>query len=106
MLLAGAFVALLYTGGWARLSLPGLQAQRLIDRVYPGWDDALDWSLLLERESFFYFVLAATATLFFLLTRTMLGWYADQRLRIPRFHLREHALRAGSAFFSAPEIKE
>ncbi len=106
MLLAGAFVALLYTGVWARLSLPGLQAQRLIDRVYPGWDDALDWSLLLERESFFYFVLAATATLFFLLTRTMLGWYADQRLRIPRFHLREHALRAGSAFFSAPEIKE
>lgn len=31
---------------------------------------------------------------------------ADNRLRIPRFHLREHALRAGVAFFSTPEIKQ
>jgi hypothetical protein len=36
----------------------------------------------------------------------VLAWYADSRLRIPRFHLREHALRAGVAFFSTPEIKQ
>jgi len=41
-----------------------------------------------------------------MLTRMLLGWYADRRLRIPRFHLREHAARAGAAFLSAPEIKE
>jgi hypothetical protein len=38
--------------------------------------------------------------------RAVLRWYADSRLRIPRFHLREHALRAGVAFFSTPEIKQ
>jgi hypothetical protein len=77
-----------------------------LDSIYPGWDEAVDWSLLLERESFFYLVLSATATLFFMFLRAMLAWYADSRLRMPRFHLREHAVRAGAAFFSAPEIKQ
>lgn len=90
----------------ARLPLEGLHLRPMLDRVYPGWDEAVDWSLLLERESFFYLVLSLAATLFFLLLRVVLAWYADSRLRIPRFHLREHAIRAGAAFFSAPEIKQ
>jgi hypothetical protein len=90
----------------ARLPLEDLHLRRLLDSIFPGWDEAVDWSLLLERQSFFYLALSATATLFFLLVRAMLGWYADQRLRIPRFHLREHTVRAGSAFFSTPGIKE
>ena len=90
----------------ARLPLEALHLRRLLDSVYPGWDEAIDWSLLLERESFFYLVLSASATLFFLMLRALCAWYADRRLRIPRFHLRENAIRAGAAFFSAPEIKE
>jgi len=90
----------------ARLPLDGFHLRGLLERVYPGWDEAIDWSLLLERESFFYLVASATVFLFFLLMRTLLGWYADRRLRIPRFHLREHTARAGAAFLSAPEIKE
>jgi len=90
----------------ARLPLDGLHLRTLLDRVYPGWDEAADWSLLLERESFFYLVLSAVAAIFFLLVRAILAWYADRLLRIPRFHLREHATRAGAAFFSAPEIKQ
>jgi hypothetical protein len=90
----------------ARLPLEGLHLRRLLDGVYPGWDEALDWSLLLERESFFYLVLSGVATLCFLLLRVLLAWYADSRLRIPRFRLRTKAIRAGEAFFSAPEIKQ
>lgn len=90
----------------ARLPLDGLHLRKLFDAVYPGWDDAVDWSLLLERESFLYLVLAAVATLFFLLLRALLAWYADSRLRIPRFHLRQKMIRAGEAFFSTPEIKQ
>jgi hypothetical protein len=90
----------------ARLPLDELHLRRVLDGVYAGWDEAVDWSLLLERESFFYFVLCASATIFFLLLRVLLGWYVDSRLRIPRFHLREHAIRAGAAFFSAPGIKQ
>jgi hypothetical protein len=90
----------------ARFPLDGFHLRGLLDRVYPGWDEAIDWSLLLERESFFNLVASAAAFAFFLLTRTLLGWYADRRLRIPRFHLRENAVRAGATFLSAPEIKE
>jgi hypothetical protein len=90
----------------ARLPLEGLRLRPLLDSIYPGWEEAVDWSLLLERESFFYLVLSITATLFFMLVRVLLARYADSRLRIPRFHLREHATRAGAAFFSAPEIKQ
>lgn len=90
----------------ARLPFKGLHLRRLFDAIYPGWDEAADWGLLLERQSFFYLVIAAAATLFFLLVRVLLAWYADSRLRIPRFHLREHMVRAGVAFFSPPEIKQ
>ena len=90
----------------ARLPLNGLHLRPLVDKVYPGWEEAVDWSLLLERESFFYLVLSAAAAMFFLLLRAGLAWYADHRLRIPRFHMREHAVRAGATFFSAPEIKQ
>jgi hypothetical protein len=89
-----------------RLPLYGLHLRGVLDSIYPGWDEAINWGLFLERESFFYLAASATAFLFFLLMRTLLGWYADRRLRIPRFHLREHAVRPGAALISAPEIKE
>lgn len=90
----------------ARLPLDGMGLRRVLDRVMPGWDEFIDWSLLLERESFLVLVSSVCAALIFLLLRVVLAWYADSRLRIPRFHLREHALRAGAALFFTPEIKE
>jgi Transglutaminase-like superfamily len=90
----------------ARLPLQGLGLRRLLDRIDPGWDEAWDWSLLLERESFFILFVSSLTATFFLILRLLLGWYADHRLRIPRFRLREHALRAGAAFVSTPEIKQ
>jgi hypothetical protein len=90
----------------ARLPLDGLGMRAILDGLLPGWDEALDWSLLLERQSFLVLVVSVGLTLVFLLFRAVLAWYADSRLRIPRFHLREHIVRAGVAFFFTPEIKE
>ena len=90
----------------ARLPLQGLGLRRALDWIYPGWDEALDWSLLLERRSFFVLVVSVLACIFFMLLRFIFAWFADRRLMIPRFHLRRHAVRAGAAFFSTPEIKE
>jgi hypothetical protein len=84
----------------------GLHLQRAFERIDPDWDEAVDWSLLLERESFFFLAFAAFVTFVLLLVRFMLAWYADSRLRIPRFHLRQKMIRAGEAFFSTPEIKQ
>jgi hypothetical protein len=84
----------------------GLHLQRVLEEIDPDWDEAVDWSLLLERQSFFYLVLAAAVAFILLAARFMLGWYADSRLRIPRFHLRQKMIRASVAFFSTPEIKQ
>jgi len=90
----------------AKLPLQGLHLRVALDKVYPGWDEAVDWSLLLERESFFVLCLFIAGSVFFLVTRGTLAWYADRKLKIVRFHLREHVARAGAAFFGAPEIKQ
>jgi len=82
---------------------PGLR--RALDAVFPGWDESLDWSLLLERRSFAWFFFSVWALIFFLLLRIVLAWLADYRLRIPRFRLRTNLIRATATFFSTPEIK-
>jgi Transglutaminase-like superfamily len=89
----------------ARIPLEGFRLRKMLNFIYPGWEEAFDWSLLLERESFFVFFVSALATLFLVFGRFALGWYADRRLKIPRFHLRQNLLRAGSAFITTPEIK-
>lgn len=90
----------------ARLPIAGFYLRKLFDAIDPGWEEAVDWSLFLERQSFFYLALAGVAFLLLLVFRQILGWYADRRLRISRFHFRENLIRASSAFFSTPEIKE
>jgi len=90
----------------ARLPLVGAGLGRLLNRVYPSWDEALDWSLLMERQSFLYLLASGAGVFFLLFLRTLLAWYADSMLRIPRFHLRDHVIRAGEALFSTPEIQQ
>jgi hypothetical protein len=90
----------------ARLPLDGLGLRYFLRSVYPAWDEDFDWSLLLERESFFFSFFSSLAFIFFFLVRFLLAWYADYHLRVTRFRFRRHMLRAGATFFSPPEIKE
>lgn len=87
------------------LPVLGPLLRRAFDTVAPGWDEYVDWSLLLERRSFAFFFLSVWALLFFLLLRVVLAWVADHRLRIPRLHLRTNLTRALATFFSTPEMK-
>ena len=89
----------------ARLPLDGFHLRKLLESVLPGWDETLDWSLLLERESFLVLVITAAIAAVLMTLRFLLAWYADRRLRVPRFHFREHFLRATSAFLTTPEIE-
>jgi len=88
-----------------KLGLGAIRLRPVLNRVLPGWEERLDWSLLVERESFFILSLAAVATLLLFLLRQVLAWCADRRWKLPRFHLRSHVSRAGAAFFTTPEIK-
>jgi len=88
-----------------RIPLVGLAMKRLLDRMRPGWDEKIDWTLLLERKSFFFLFVSFCACVMFFLLRLVLAWYADRRLRVPRFRLRSHLHRAGAALLFSPEIK-
>jgi hypothetical protein len=76
-----------------------------IEKVFPDWDEYFDWGLLLERRSFMYLSMSVCCLIFFLIMRVFLGWMADHRLMIPRFHLRSNLTRATAVFFTTPEIK-
>ncbi|HXY01228.1 MAG TPA: transglutaminase-like domain-containing protein [Candidatus Limnocylindrales bacterium] len=89
----------------AALPFRGAQVRRVLDHVVPGWDEYVDWSLLLERRSFLYFFLSVDFLVLLMIVRMILGWLADHRLRVPRFHLRANLSRATAAFFTTPEIK-
>jgi len=89
----------------ARLPMDGFHLRGLLNTIAPNWEEAVDWSLLLERQSFFVFSVALLSSLLFFFARALLAWYADNRLKIPRFRLRERVVRVGAAFFSPPELK-
>jgi hypothetical protein len=89
----------------AALPFHGTGLGPLLDHLAPRWEESLDWTLLLERRSFATFFFSIAALLFFLMMRLVLGWIADHRLRVPRFHLRANLSRATAAFFTSPEIK-
>jgi len=89
----------------AALPLQGFHLRQVLDRVFPAWDEYLDWSLLLERRSFLYFFVCVNFLIFLLFARVLLAWLADHRLAVPRFRLRANLSRAAAAFFTSPEIK-
>ena len=41
----------------AALPFPGADSDHKLDRILPKWDENTEWSLLLERKSFFVFFL-------------------------------------------------
>ena len=89
----------------AALPFHGAQVRYVLDHVVPGWEEYVDWSLLLERRSFLYLFLSVNSLILLVVVRAVLGWLADHRLQIPRFHLRANLSRATAALFTTPEIK-
>ena len=87
------------------LPFQGAHVRDFLDWAFPAWDEYLDWSLLLERRSFLYFFVSVNVLIFLTFIRLVLGWIADRRLQVPRFHLRTNLGRATAAFFTSPEIK-
>jgi len=90
---------------FARLPMQGFPLRWILDQSLPGWEERFDWTLLLERKSFFAVCVSTFAFFALMLLRILLGWYADHRLKIPRFQLRTRFMRAGTTFFRTPEIE-
>jgi Transglutaminase-like superfamily len=79
----------------ARIPLIGRYLRRIFNSIWPKWEEAINWTLLVERESFAMLVASLFLLCFSLVARLLLGWYCRSRLGIARDRLRDQILRAG-----------
>ncbi len=63
--------------------------------LWPSWEESINWTLLVERESFAMLVLSCLLLCFALGVRLFLSWYSSRRLGIARIRLRDQLRRAG-----------
>jgi hypothetical protein len=82
-----------------RFGLPGRIVGRILDTVIPGWQSSPLVSLVVERESLSFTILATLAALVLILLRTSLRWYGESRLGIHSHHLRHKLRRLGHLLF-------
>ncbi|MBZ5642540.1 MAG: hypothetical protein LAO19_07265 [Acidobacteriia bacterium] len=76
-----------------RIPIIGRYLRGIFNAVWPSWEESINWTLLVERDSF---AMAAVSLVFFFLllaVRFLFGWYCSQRLGIPRVRLRDRIVR-------------
>lgn len=78
-----------------RIPLIGRNLRRVLNYIWPSWETSINWTLLVERESFAMLVSSSSLLCFALAVRLLLGWYCSRRLGIPRIRLRDQIIRAG-----------
>ncbi len=66
----------------AKIPLIGRPAGRLLDAIFPQWQDSAAISLIVERDSLLALAATLIATLGFFCLRILLHWYANRRLYI------------------------
>jgi hypothetical protein len=88
----------------SRIPLVGPSLRRALDWMWPHWEEFLNWTLILERDSFAAFVLSFIALVFLLLTRLYLGHYGEQKLGVARTRLRKHVWQASAALMGNQRI--
>jgi hypothetical protein len=81
-----------------RIHFLGVPIRKVVDRIYPGWDESTAMTLLVERESFAATVTSILLVIFLCLFRIALRWFGERRLGVRRVRFREQLLRAGNAF--------
>jgi len=84
----------------SRIPWVGRYIRRAFNFIWPSWEESIDWTLLLERDSFAMLTISILLLGFALASRLLLGWYGSRRLGIVRVRLRDQVIRAGEVLFS------
>lgn len=85
-----------------RLPFIGGPLRKALDQVLPAWEEAPNWTLMLERESMAAAFGAGLLVVLSLVARFLWDWYGERRLGFIRVHVSQQLLRAGLALFSIP----
>jgi Transglutaminase-like superfamily len=78
-----------------RIPWLGRYLRKLFNFLWPSWEETINWTLLVERESFAMLTASLLLLCFALAARLVLGWYGTSRLGIARVRLRDQIRRAG-----------
>jgi transglutaminase superfamily protein len=81
----------------------GRRLRGILNFTWPAWEETINWTLLLERESFAMLVASIFFLCFALAARVLLAWYCRHRLGITRERLRDQFLRAGQVMVGNSE---
>lgn len=85
-----------------RIPLVGDFLRRLFDFAWPAWEESVNWTLLVERESFAMLAISILLLCFALAARLLLGWYCSRKLGLARVRLRDQIVRAGQVLVGTP----
>jgi hypothetical protein len=77
-----------------RIPWAGNFLRRAFDFIWPSWEESINWTLLLERESFAVLTISIILLGLALAVRLFLSWYCSRRPGIVRTRLRDQIKRA------------
>jgi len=83
----------------ARIPVVGRLLRKTLDTIAPGWEETINWTLVLERRSLLRTIMALFLLCFGLASRFVVSSYGEKRLGINRVPLRRQVLRAGEILF-------
>jgi hypothetical protein len=79
----------------SRIPWIGKRLRGIFSYIWPSWEESINWTLLVERESFAMLVASLFLLCVALAARLLLGWYCGTRLGIARTRFRDQLVRAG-----------
>jgi hypothetical protein len=79
----------------SRIPWIGRHLRGIFNFIWPPWEEEINWTLLVERESFAAVVVSIFLFCFALAARFSLAWYCRKKLGVVRERLRDQILRAG-----------
>jgi transglutaminase superfamily protein len=84
----------------SRIPFVGRHLRPILKFIWPSWEESINWTLLMERESFALLTTSILLLCFALAVRVFLGWYCSRKLGVHRVRLRDQLGRAGSVLLS------
>lgn len=86
----------------SRIPIVGLRLRRILNFLWPSWEESINWTLLVERASFGMLTISLMFFCFAVALRFLFGWYCTSRLGISRVRLRDQIARVGHVLTETP----
>ncbi|MBZ5659129.1 MAG: transglutaminase-like domain-containing protein [Acidobacteriia bacterium] len=85
-----------------RIPVVGRYLRGIFNVIWPSWEESINWTLLVERDSFAMAVVSFVFFFFLLALRFLFSWYCSKRLGISRVRLRDRIVRVSQVLAGNP----